>query len=156
MRASVALAAVLGLATLAASATAEEVDVYRWVDNDGIQHFTDRPPSGAPAELTGIRSQRTDPGAVQARVDRESESYTEAQKRRADQADERDEAAAERAETRQQRAANCEKARERLETYSTARRLYRPMADGERDYLTSEEMDAARAGAQQEVDDWCD
>ena len=156
MRASVALAAALGLATLAATAIAEEVDVYRWVDNDGVQHFTDRPPSGTPAELTGIRSQRTDPGSLQARVEQQSETYTEAQKRRADAAGERDEAAQERAETRDQRASNCEKARERLETYSTARRLYRPMADGERDYLSSEEIDAARASAQQEVDDWCD
>lgn len=156
MRASVALAIALGLALLAMTAAAEDVSVYRWVDNDGVQHFTDRPPSGAPAELTGIRSQRTDPGAVQARVDQTSETIAEAQKRRSDEADERDEAAKERAETRQQRADNCEKARERLETYSTARRLYRPMPDGERDYLSSEEMDAARSGAQQEVDDWCD
>jgi len=156
MRASVALAAVLGLSAVAITAAAEEVSVYRWVDNDGVPHFTDRPPSGAPAELTGIRSQRTDPGAVQARVEQESEDFTEAQKRRADTSDERDEAAQQRSETRQQRAENCEKARERLETYSTARRLYRPMPDGERDYLSSEEMDTARASAQQEVDDWCD
>ena len=156
MKASVALAAVLGLAVLAASATAEDVVVYRWVDNDGVQHFTDRPPNGAPVELTGIRSQRTDTSAVQARVEQQSKTYTKAQTRRADQAGERDEAAQQRAETRQQRADNCEKAKERLETYATARRLYRPLPDGERDYLSSEEMDSARASAQQEVDNWCD
>ena len=77
MKVSVALAAVAGLATLAASAAAEEVDVYRWVDQDGIQHFTDRPPSNAGAELTGIRSQRTDRAALQARVEQQSETYTE-------------------------------------------------------------------------------
>jgi len=156
MRASVALAAVIGLTTLSAIAMAEEVAVYRWVDKDGVQHFTDRPPSGTPAERTGIRSQRTDRAALQARVERQSESISEAQKRRSDSADERDELAEERAETRKQRAENCEKAKQRLETYATARRLYRPMPGGEREYLSSEEMDTARASAQQEVDDWCD
>ena len=76
MRASVALAAVLGLATLSASAVAEEVDVYRWVDGDGVQHFTDRPPSGAPAELTGIRSHSTATGTVASSSMRMVNSFT--------------------------------------------------------------------------------
>ena len=143
-------------AALASASWAEEVNVYRWIDRDGVPHFTDRPPSDANAEMTGIRSQRTDPSAVQARVQQQTETATEAAQRREDSDEEREAAAEQRAETRAQRKANCQQARERLQTYSTARRLYRPLPDGEREYLTDDEIDAARSGAQQDVDEWCD
>jgi hypothetical protein len=54
------------------------------------------------------------------------------------------------------RARNCEAAREKSETYNSARRLYRNLPDGEREYLSSEEIDAARAAAEADVDAWCD
>jgi catalase len=156
MKASVALITAIVLIGLTISAAAEEVSVYRWIDEQGVPQFTDRPPSNAGAELTGIRSQRTDQGAVQARVEQRSSVDEEAAKRRNDSAADAQSAAQEREQTRAQRSDNCSQARERLETYSTARRLYRPMADGEREYLSSEEMDAAKASAEQEVADWCD
>ena len=41
----------------------------------------------------------------------------------------------------------CEQAKERLQKYDTAHRLYKPGPDGKRTYLTDEETDAARADA---------
>ena len=157
MKASVALiSAIVLIGQTNSAAAADEVSVYRWIDEQGVPQFTDRPPSNAGAELTGIRSQRTDRSAVQARVEQRSSVDQEAAKRRSDDTADTQSAAQEREQTRAQRGDNCSQARERLETYSTARRLYRPMADGEREYLSSDEMDAAKASAEQEVADWCD
>jgi hypothetical protein len=65
-------------------------------------------------------------------------------------------AADERKEVVAQRAENCRVARDRLSRYSEAHRLYRPGPDGEREYLTSEEIDAERAEAISSVGKWCD
>ena len=59
-------------------------------------------------------------------------------------------------QAREERASLCESARDRLERYETAHRLYRPLEDGEREYLSDEELDAERAAARQSVDEWCD
>jgi hypothetical protein len=49
----------------------------------------------------------------------------------------------------------CTDAQERYRQLIEGRRLYRVGADGEREYLTSEEIDAARLSAKQEVDTFC-
>ena len=54
-----------------------------------------------------------------------------------------------------EREANCKASRDRVAKYSTAMRLYRPGPNGERVYLTSEELDVERADAQRAVDQWC-
>lgn len=61
------------------------------------------------------------------------------------------------AEKQQQiRAENCDKAKTRLLSYNTARRLYRPLENGEREYLTDDDLDSERMEAQELVDEWCD
>jgi hypothetical protein len=42
-----------------------------------------------------------------------------------------------------------------MEKYDTAHKLYKPLPNGERQYLTDQEMDAARAEARKTVDEWC-
>lgn len=151
-----AAACVLSILT-ALPAAANDVTVYRWIDRDGVPHYTDRPQEGAnAAEATEIRSRRTDPAALQARVDARSDLEAARDTRRGQAAEDADAAEAERRETEARRSANCDRAREQLETYATARRLYRPLPDGEREYLSDDEMDAARASAQQAVREWCD
>ncbi len=60
-----------------------------------------------------------------------------------------------RQQTLAERAAACEKAKQRYESYSQAHRLYSPAADGERVYLSDAEIDQARLEAKQAVDEWC-
>lgn len=59
-------------------------------------------------------------------------------------------------ELRELRAQNCTVARERNLTYAASRRLYRSLPDGEREYLSDAEIDAARAQAAADVETWCD
>ena len=146
--------AVAGL--LCGLATAQDARVYKWVDKEGMAHYTDRPQNPALVEDTGISFSRTDTAALQARLDRQDDRFDSNAERRAEQAEADAEATAERQETRAQRAENCRSARETMETYETAHRLYRPGADGEREYLTDDEIDAARASARDAVQQWCD
>ena len=143
------------LALICTTALAQEVSVYTWVDKDGVPHYTDRPQNLEGATRTGIRSRRTDPNAVMARVEQQSDQFAERNETRAEAAEAEDEAAAERAKTRDERERNCAQARERAESYNTARRLYRPQADGSRQYLTDQELSEARAAADEAVNTWC-
>lgn len=59
-------------------------------------------------------------------------------------------------ELREQRAKNCEIARERVERYTLSRRLFRTNAAGEREYLDDAAVADARAKATADVQDWCD
>jgi hypothetical protein len=54
------------------------------------------------------------------------------------------------------RARNCDYAQQMNATYSTAHRLYRNGADGERVYLSDAEISEARTKAQSDVAKWCD
>jgi catalase len=149
----------ISLATLlmiSAAALADDFPVYKWVDDDGVPHYTDRPPNSAEVSFTGIRSQRTDPNAVVARVEQENDRNAVRREAREAEEEAGAEAAAERRQTLDERKANCQRARERAETYNDARRLYRPMADGGREYLTDQELSQARAAADEAVSAWCD
>jgi hypothetical protein len=129
--------------------------VYRWVDQSGTQHYTDRPPEGAPAEELSLRYRLTDPAAIQAAAQAKAELEATRSVREGHEAQAAAAAAAERAALKRQRDANCKQAKDRLEKYNTVHRLYKPGADGERQYLTDDETDKARVEARRSVDEWC-
>jgi hypothetical protein len=59
------------------------------------------------------------------------------------------------AEKEAERAKNCASARERQTRYDQSHRLYKPGANGEREYLNAAEIDEARAKAAADVATWC-
>jgi hypothetical protein len=134
---------------------AEEGTVYRWVGQDGTRHYTDRPPEGTPAEELSLRYRLTDPAAIQAAATEKAELKAARSVREDQQADTAAAEAAERAELKRQRDNNCKQAKDRLEKYNSVHRLYKPGADGERQYLTDDETDKARVDARRSVDEWC-
>ncbi len=139
------------------TAVAQNATVYKWVDNQGVTHYTDNPPESASnVSDTGIRYRRTNPQSVQTRVSREQTSFAEQQGRRNDQqqagAQDRNQREADENERRK----NCEQSRQVMEKYDTAHRLYRTTPDGEREYLDSDQIDSARAEAAAAVKKWCD
>jgi hypothetical protein len=125
-------------------------EVYRWIDADGRIVYSDRPNPDAPTETITIRSSgpETTPAPTAAQPVREASANTTLGAEVP-----REPTPAELAENR---ARNCESALERNETYSTAHRLYRELADGEREWLSSEEIDQARVTAAADVAAWCD
>jgi hypothetical protein len=145
----------LCLAFLSSGSFAQDVFVYESVDENGMMTFSDVPPADGEAELTDMRSRRTDPNAVQSQIAAMNETYDEVAK--ADAA--RNAVAAENkqidADNQQIRQENCAEAQARRQRYTDARRLYRPTEDGGREYLTSEELDAEWADADLQVKKWC-
>jgi hypothetical protein len=140
-------------ATLAAGTAA--ADVYKYKDEKGNIQYTDKPPS-LPAERLGVSSQRTDVDAVQARreAEQKQQAASSQQQQQANTKAREDQQAAEM--TAKDKAERCVKARERYDRYMNSQNLYEQGADGERRYLSSEELDAARAQAKSSMDVLCE
>ena len=139
----------------ASTAVAQDASVYKWVDAQGVPHFSDQPPMDSAAEELAIRYRKTDQAAVQARVKAESELDAAAGVREGLSQDEADAAKADRLKVLAEREAICKAAKDRMAKYGTAQRLYTPGPDGERIYLTDEELDVERANANRAVDQSC-
>lgn len=147
---------VLGMAAaLTVVAVAQEASVYKWVDAQGIPHYSDQPPVDISSTELPIRFRRTDRGVLQARTQTNAELQRASEFREGQEQDADAAAEADRQKLLAERASNCKLSRERVAKYSTAMRLYRPGPNGERVYLTNEELDAERADANRAVDQWC-
>ncbi len=144
-------ALILTLTIIAASCAAAG-EIYMWTDKDGNAHYEDRPTEGA-IRLTSIESRSTDNTRVQAMLRARRDSRAAADEAAANEpqgpSEEELRAAA------KQRAGQCMTFRDRLEKLITSRRLYRQDDSGERVYLGDDEMQAARAKAQTQVEEYC-
>lgn len=149
------LAGVFGATVLIHSALAQEASVYRWVDAQGIVHYSDQPAADSSAEELPIRYRKTDRGALQARLKAKSELDAAGAVREGQESDADAAAEADRQKVLAERDTNCKAAKDRVAKYTNALRLYKPGPNGERVYLTSEELDVERAAANQSVDQWC-
>ena len=129
-------------------------DVYTWRDENGVLHYGDLPKDDS-ATRVPIATRRTDNTAVQTRAAARQDALAASSE--AFQDAESAAAAAEEAArlASEEKAAACTKARERLRNYINARRLYRTNEAGEREYLDSNEITAARSNAEQDVADKC-
>ena len=143
------------VALLLASGAAPAGEVYRTTDAQGRPIYTDKPPT-LPAQKLNVQSATTDTVEVQKRRDAQMERYTEqsaAEAKAREQADNRRTAAELTAEDRAQR---CVEARARYEKVQTSWRLYEAgPTEGERRYLSPEEIDAARANARRVMEEFC-
>lgn len=144
----------LTLTTAMVAAGTAAADVYKYKDEKGNIHYTDKPPE-LPAERLSVKSQRTDVVAVQERAQAEQQQANAASQQR-DQT--RTQAADQKAAAElsaKDKAERCAKARERYDTYMNSQKLYEEGEDGERRYLSSEELDTARASAKTSMDVLC-
>ncbi len=142
-------------AALCGPALAQEASVYRWVDAQGIVHYSDQPAADRSAEELPIRYRKTDRGALQARQKSKAELDAAAGVREGQASDADAAAEADRQKVLAERDTNCKAARDRVAKYTNALRLYKPGPNGERVYLTNEELDVERAEANRAVDQWC-
>jgi hypothetical protein len=144
----------LTAAAAAFAAGPAAADVYKFKDDHGNVLYTDKPAT-LPAERLNIQSQKTDTVAVQARAEEEAKRQQDA-----DQANQQ--AAGQNKDQQQatqlsatQKAEQCTKARQRYDTYMNSQRLYQQTPDGQRRYLSDEELTAARASAKASMDVMC-
>lgn len=126
--------------------------VYKWVDAQGRTLYGDRPPDGVKAEVVQLLVERpSSPAPQQDRSGARSNAPPSSSSAPVDpavrKAVDQDVSAA--------RAKQCTDARERYAKLIEGRHIYREGKDGERQYLTSEEIDSARLSAKADVDAAC-
>jgi hypothetical protein len=131
-----------------------DTEIFRWVDSDGIVHYSDRPDSSA-AIVVG-QSKSTDPARVREEELRNWEEMQKEQKARNTQSAVAAYDAKQDAENKRVRQIKCARAREMSEVYSDAHRLYETLPNGERKYLTDDELSEARESAMRGVGESCD
>jgi hypothetical protein len=137
-------------ALLAWSAMASAV-VYKWTDAQGKLQYGDRPPDGVHAEVVEM------PGSHAARSNTPSAS-TPAPKPATTANSTAQDGPAKKAvdeDVAQTRDKQCADAQERYKKLIEGRKLYKAGADGERQYLTSQEIDTERVSAKNDVDSVC-
>jgi hypothetical protein len=142
------------IAGLLLSGVAVGGEVYVTRDASGNPVYTDRPAT-LPAEKLGVRSTTTDPAEVQARYDEQMKKYAADSESSAKAKSQAAETAKARELTAEDRAKRCVEARSRYEATMNAIRVYEEGPDGQRRYLSAEEIDTTRANAKQAMDEFC-
>ena len=147
-----AIALLLPGILLAGAAVAGDVYVTR--DEKGVPVYTDTPRT-IPAEKIGIKSTSTDKAAVQTQYQERMKQYAADDAATTQKANVSADTARAAALTAEDKAKRCAEARERYAVATGNNRLYELGPNGERRYLSSEEIDAARAGAKRVMDEFC-
>ncbi|HEX3847480.1 MAG TPA: DUF4124 domain-containing protein [Steroidobacteraceae bacterium] len=123
--------------------------VYKWVDAQGKVQYGDRPPDGVHAEVVEMpgnhaaRSAPAAPAGSSSSGTTPKPSGTDSTKAAVD------------SDVAQTRDKQCADAQDRYKKLIEGRRLYKEGTNGERQYLTSDEIDAERVNAKRAVDEIC-
>jgi|SRR5271165_2955502 len=127
--------------------------VYKWVDAQGKAQYGDRPPDGVNAEvveLLGTHNARpstapnpAQPAAPKSATATPDPAVRDPVKKAVDD------------DVVQARQKQCTDAQDRYKKLIEGRRLYKTGDNGERQYLTSEEIDSERQNAKRDVDELC-
>ena len=148
-----------GVATMAAAET-----VYKWIDGSGQVHYTDLPPRQGDAKILGVYQQEAgiveDDGTGNADYTQEGGNDADsasqpATPRTAEPPVSEEAKAAAANDAAKAKVEQCKAAQDRYQRYVDAHRLFRETPDGEREYLTDQELTEARARAKQAVNDYC-
>lgn len=132
-----------------------EAAVYRWTDESGQTVYSQTPPPSGDA----VRMEKPAAPPDAADVDRERQELREQIERNYDREVEREQMRTEQAEAkrrRENRAQNCQAARQNLWTFENLgrRRVHTP--DGEYLRLSEEQRESQIRKARAEIDDYCD
>jgi hypothetical protein len=127
--------------------------VYKWTDAQGKLQYGDRPPDGVHAEVvqllgthaTTARNSSTAPAQAPpaARVAANPTAKDAQDKQSVDQ------------DVANTRDKQCSEAQDRYKKLIEGRRLYKAGPAGERQFMTSEEIDTERLNAKRDIDDIC-
>ena len=143
------LIAALGLAVVTMAASA---DVFRVVDSQGQVQYTDRWVPGA--ELIKTEHSHTSSSTPSSSSDAQK-PYAAANARIAAQQGEQSASQAVAQDVAAKRTEQCKAAKDRYDKDIEARRIYKTGKDGEKEYLTDEQIEQERVQARQEIQQVC-
>ena len=140
--------------TLLASASLNAGSIHKWTDADGNVFYGDTPPVSAKTEGVRVQSAPSNPGKALPRLS--SPGSTDASPGSTDAAESDTPATAGNGNvpTDQAKLA-CDNATEDLDVIGRSSRIKLQLADGTSRYLTSEEIDARRAQAEDDIQRFC-
>ena len=143
MKRIIVLAVVCALAPLASA------QLYKYVDKNGKTVYTDQPPPDAEAKPMGnIPSSPSGAGKTYVERDKELQKGRDKAKDEAKKADEKSRANAEREEA-------CRQATAQANMYDAGGRFMTINAQGEKVYMTDEEIEAAKQKSHRDMDEVC-
>jgi len=143
----------IACAALMASGLAVGAEIYKWTDEDGNVHYEDRPVGKTDMEHVDVVSRNTDNTVVQARLDSDRERRAAARQVASEAPKEMTKAEI-RAE-QQERQGKCQEYRDQLQAFLRSSRLYKEEDGGERQYLSEEEVMAARSRVEGQIQEYC-
>jgi len=131
--------------------------VYKWTDAQGKLQYGDRPPDGVHAEVVQLLGTHASTSASTARNASTAPAQAPPPARVAANPtakDAQDKQAVDQdvASTRDKQ---CSDAQDRYKKLIEGRRLYKAGPDGERQFMTSEEIDTERLNAKRDIDNIC-
>jgi hypothetical protein len=132
---------------IAGAVVTAQADVYRWVDEHGQPHYSDQWVPGSEVIKTG----KGHPPETTPSSDQKSASNEHADAQLSDEANAR----AAQQDAARSRAKDCKAMTARYAAAVQSRRIYKPAADGTRDYMSDADADAYRAQARKDVQDAC-
>ncbi|MEN7343287.1 MAG: DUF4124 domain-containing protein [Pseudomonadota bacterium] len=148
----------IGLVILTAiwAGQSAEAQIYKWVDENGVVHYSDQPLQ-EDAKQSDIQTSRTDKAAAEAALAAANQLRQEQSqafyRRRAGEDDPQNQLTDEQKAVKEK---SCIAARKKLNEFAQARRLYKVLPDGQKAYLTEAEILEARAEVQAAIQDNCD
>ncbi len=132
---------------LAGACTLAHADVFRWVDEQGVVHYSDEWMPGSEVIKTTVRPHNDSSPASSGAAS----SNTRLNEQLADQANTR----ATQQDVAKARDSQCSFAKDRYMKAISSRRVYNEGKDGERNYLSDADADAYRAQARKDVQQAC-
>jgi len=135
---------------LAGACTLARADVFRWVDEQGVVHYSDE---WVPGTVV-VKTVKPHPENASPTVAR-SGSTTAASNRLNEQLNEQSNARAVHEDVAKARDTQCSWAKDRYMKAIASRRVYKEGKDGERLYMTDTEADAYREQARKDVQQAC-
>ena len=139
----------LVFAALIAWSSLASAVVYKWTDAQGKLQYGDRPPDGVHAEVVQLLGTHPSTGRIASSTPAQAPAVANPTPKDAEDKKAVDQDVA------QVKDKQCTEAQDRYKKLIEGRRLYKAGPDGERQFMTSEEIDTERLNAKRDVDQIC-
>jgi hypothetical protein len=123
--------------------------LYKYVDKNGKTVYSDQPP------VTGDSKQIRAPGVGDGPSMKSAAEKDKVAQKGRDADNDKGKKAEDAAKETQRKAAACEQAKVRYQTFSDGGRIYKYNSAGEREYMSDEEIESSRTAAKREMDEAC-
>ena len=139
--------------TVILSPLVSQAEIYKWTDENGKVHFSDKP-VGEKSKTFDVKVKPSTPVSAKSRDERKqrAEGFMRA---RQEEREERNKKIAAKKKLKALRKVNCKKAKKEYNEFSRARAVYYKNKDGTRDYLDPARMKKENTKMKADIKKWC-